>query len=131
MEVTAFAAHPSARLLLTIHCDQYCLMVLLTLWKLHHGRSAECCQGAVKISTSSENFKRCWRNNAPKQIMQQVSFYCCICGSFQEAKLFVSRLPSKLLSSGEMRETKSLQQCKMACYRWDMDNMYTLLQHTA
>lgn len=37
MEVTAFAAHPSAHLLLTMHCDQYCLMVLLTLWKLHRG----------------------------------------------------------------------------------------------
>lgn len=32
---------------------------------------------------------------------------------------------------GNERERKSLQQCKMACYRWDMDNMYTLLQHTA
>lgn len=66
------------------------------------------------------------------QIMQQVYFPLLHLWILSRRKAICVKAPIQAVKPwGNKRERKSLQQCKMAHYRWDMDNMYTLLQHTA
>lgn len=66
------------------------------------------------------------------QIMQQVYFPLLHLWILSRSKVICVKAPIQAVKPwGIKRERKSLQQCKTAPYRWDMDNMYTLLQHIA
>lgn len=66
------------------------------------------------------------------QTMQQIYFPLLCLWILSRSKAICTKAPIQAVKPwGNKGEMKSLQQCKMACDRWDMDSMYTLLQHTA
>lgn len=105
MEVTptAFAAHPSAHLLFTTHiCTASRYFLLYGSYTM--GDELNAAKEQLKQAPHQTVSKDAREIELQCKSCNRFIFHCCICGSFQEAKLFVSRLPSKLLCPGETRE---------------------------